>query len=99
MANDESDIFDVEKILSSRKKNGVIQYEVKWDGYDETTWEVFVYIYISIYFKLNYVPNCMYRYIGFLTFLLYEFILLLSPPKILEMIMLVLNNFKMRFVN
>ncbi|KAG7386473.1 hypothetical protein PHYBOEH_008681 [Phytophthora boehmeriae] len=39
---DDPDVYEVEKILNKRPGDGYGQqdlYEVKWEGYDETTWE------------------------------------------------------------
>lgn len=37
---DDNQIWEVEKIISHRKlKNGKIQYQIKWKGHDEMTWE------------------------------------------------------------
>ena len=38
---DNSDDFEVEKVVDSRMRKGVRQYQVKWKGYDESenTWE------------------------------------------------------------
>ena len=38
---DSSDDFEVEKVVDSRMRKGVRQYQVKWKGYDESenTWE------------------------------------------------------------
>jgi len=38
-SEEEDDEYEVEKILDKRRKKGIIQYLVKWLGYDETTWE------------------------------------------------------------
>ena len=39
--NDDDYIFDVEKILAKRTKNGRIEYKIKWDNYPmwQCTWE------------------------------------------------------------
>ena len=40
-SNDYSDnnIYDIEKILDSKKMGKKMFYLIKWEGYDETTWE------------------------------------------------------------
>ena len=35
----EEEEYNVEKVVSKRLHGKVTQYEVKWEGYDETTWE------------------------------------------------------------
>lgn len=37
--NKKSDVYEVEQILSDRKRRGVHFFLVKWKNYDETTWE------------------------------------------------------------
>jgi len=41
MDKDDSDIFNVERILGKRKNHGKIEYLVKWEGFsdDQNTWE------------------------------------------------------------
>ena len=35
----EEDEWPVKKVLSHEEIDGQVYYEVKWDGYEETTWE------------------------------------------------------------
>uniref|UniRef100_A0A915DU22 Chromo domain-containing protein n=1 Tax=Ditylenchus dipsaci TaxID=166011 RepID=A0A915DU22_9BILA len=35
----EETLYEVEDILDSRTKDGVLEYEVKWKGYKKTSWE------------------------------------------------------------
>lgn len=37
--DDEAAEYEVESILNKKIKNNVLHYQVKWKGYDETTWE------------------------------------------------------------
>jgi hypothetical protein len=36
-SEDEED-YVVEKVVRSRKKGGAPEYEIKWEGHDETSW-------------------------------------------------------------
>ena len=35
----DEDVYQVEKVLSMRKQKGKLEFEIKWMGYEETTWE------------------------------------------------------------
>ena len=41
MDNDDSDTYNVERILGKRKNHGKLEYLVKWEGFpdDQNTWE------------------------------------------------------------
>ena len=36
---DEDEVYEVEKICSAKKEGRMWKYEVKWRGYEDTTWE------------------------------------------------------------
>ena len=38
-AMSEEEEYDVDRLLSKRVQGGVTQYEVRWTGFEETTWE------------------------------------------------------------
>ena len=33
------DVYQVERVLNVRKQKGKLEFEIKWMGYEETTWE------------------------------------------------------------
>lgn len=35
----DEDVYQVERVLSMRKQKGKLEFEIKWLGYEETTWE------------------------------------------------------------
>jgi len=40
----DGDEFEVEKICSAKKEGRMWKYEVKWRGYEDTTWEPMKYL-------------------------------------------------------
>ena len=38
--NDGEDVYPVERVLDVRRRRGLVEYNVKWVGYDDPTWEV-----------------------------------------------------------
>eukprot|EP01043_Picozoa_sp_COSAG02_P096038 COSAG02_NODE_32355_length_517_cov_1.856459_1_plen_142_part_10 len=36
---EEEQAYEVERVLDVRRRRGLLQYKVKWVGYDATTWE------------------------------------------------------------
>lgn len=41
-------VYEVDRLLNSRKRIGEIEYEVQWTGYEKTTWEPVCVIKILI---------------------------------------------------
>ena len=35
----DEDVYQVERVLNVRKQKGKLEFEIKWMGYEETTWE------------------------------------------------------------
>ena len=35
----DENVYQVERVLNVRKQKGKLEFEIKWMGYEETTWE------------------------------------------------------------